>query len=282
MTNSFSSDQPLGPLSVGNVVSAALKIYRDRFAVYYKLAFRAYLWVIIPIYGWAKFAMISGLIARLAYGEVIEKPETVKEARRHVNPRLWTFFFAGLLVIVILFLSIIIYVIISSIAVGTIGALSQVLLNNLTWLGFIIIGLLSILGAVLFLGGLTWLFSRLSLAEMPICIEDISSPTQAINRSWKLTKGLVVRLMSIFFIAFLITFPISGVIQISISVLQVTLSLIFPPDSAFFGVIYFVLVLMINFAAGALFVPFWQGIKAALYYDLRSRQEGIDLNLRES
>jgi hypothetical protein len=78
----------MNPLSVGNVVSAGLRIYRDRFLTYFRLAFIAYLWIFVPIYGWAKFSSIMGLISRLAFGEVRERPETVTEANRYVKPRL--------------------------------------------------------------------------------------------------------------------------------------------------------------------------------------------------
>ena len=37
------------PLSVGNVVSAGLRIYRDNFKKYFWLAFVGYLWFYIPI-----------------------------------------------------------------------------------------------------------------------------------------------------------------------------------------------------------------------------------------
>ena len=91
-----------GPLSVGNVVSASLRIYRDRFKLYYGLAFSAYPWVLIPVYGWAKFSATLGVISRLAFSEVSERPETVSDAQRSVQPRMWTFLAAGFLVALIL------------------------------------------------------------------------------------------------------------------------------------------------------------------------------------
>jgi hypothetical protein len=33
---------------------------------------------------------------------------------------------------------------------------------------------------------------------------------------------------------------------------------------------------------GALFAPFWQSIKAVIYYDLLSRKEGLGIELRDS
>ncbi|MBD0313835.1 MAG: DUF975 domain-containing protein, partial [Microcoleus sp. T3-bin5] len=97
----LSSSGQTGPLSVGNVVSASLRIYRDHFKSYFGLAFVANLWLLVPIYGWAKYSAILALISRLAFGEVREKPETVSDARPEVNPRMWSFLGAGILTFLI-------------------------------------------------------------------------------------------------------------------------------------------------------------------------------------
>src|SRR4028118_994496 len=99
----LSSSGQTGPLSVGNVVSASLRIYRDHFKSYFGLAFVASLWLFVPVIGWAKYSAISALISRLAFGEVSEKPETVSDARRQVNPRMWRFLWAGILTYLIFF-----------------------------------------------------------------------------------------------------------------------------------------------------------------------------------
>src|SRR4028119_1284519 len=95
----LSSSGQTGPLSVGNVVSASLRIYRDHFKSYLGLALVASLWLFVPIIGWAKYSAILGLISRLAFGEVREMPETVSDARREVDPREWSFFGAGILTV---------------------------------------------------------------------------------------------------------------------------------------------------------------------------------------
>ena len=277
MSNTPSSPPSLGPLSVGNVINAALRIYRDRFSVYYKLAFTAYLWLIVPIYGWAKFMTISGLLSRLTYREVTGHPESVNEARRHVNPRLWTFFFTGLLVILYLLGFILAYVVISAIILGILTTFFQQ--NNL---GIVILigAILAIPGILLFLFGCIWLYSRLSLSELPIAIEDQSSATRAIGRSWQLTKKFIVRLLIIFFVAYLLTIALSIILQVATNAIQIILESIFSIDSPIFGLIYFILSLIISLAGPPLLLPFWQAIKAVIYYDLRSRKEGIDLQLR--
>lgn len=263
----------LKTLSVGDVVSAGLLIYRDRFKVYYKLALTACLWLLVPIYGWAKFAAISGLLSRLAYMEVIETPETLEEAQNNIQPRMWNFFVVGLLMFLILFGCLIIGGIVFAILIGIGSVLAQI--PGVVVLVFLVL-------TVLFLGFVfvyVWLYSRISLAELPIAIENEKEASFSLRKSWKLTQGFVVRLQLIYFVAFLISVPVSVVIQIITGIFQVVFALIFPTDSAFFSLIYFLFFIPLAVATNALFIPFWQAIKAVLYYDLLTRREGIDLNL---
>ncbi|NJK50935.1 DUF975 domain-containing protein [Candidatus Gracilibacteria bacterium] len=265
MSDSLTPQQPLGSLSVGNVVSAGLRIYRDRFKLYYSLALQSYLWIFVPVYGWAKFAAISGLISRLAYSEIIEHPETVNEARRHVKPRLWTFLGAGILVSLIFLGAFVGVGLFFAIVFGILATIAQ---QNSALLIFI-----SLLGIVALIGlffGYIWLYSRLSIVELPIAIESETDASAAIGRSWNLTKGFVVRLQLIFFVAFLITLPLSLVVNL--------IGFFLPQDSA----IAVLINLALSIVLGAFLIPFWQAIKAVIYYDLRTRKEGIDLEIRDS
>ncbi|MDJ0846063.1 hypothetical protein [Crocosphaera sp.] len=279
MSNPSPEYQSLGPLSVGNVISAAARIYRDRFPVYYKLALISYFWLLVPIYGWAKFMAISGLLSRLAYGEVSGKPESVREARRYINPRLWTFFLTALLVGLIFFAWYIFFGIILVIFIFVLGSLGS---SNSSVLLGLIFGLLFFIGLIMFIVSLIWLNSRLYLADLAIAIENQSSPSTAINRSWQLTKEFIWRIMLISFVAFLIAIPASLLVQLIDSLVRWALLVIFPEGSFVAGVIYFLLYLATSFPISALLVPFWQSIKAVVYYDLRTRREGIDIQLRDS
>lgn len=90
--------QPLKPLSIGNVVNAGLLLYRERFKLYLGLAFQAFLWSFIPIYGWAKHCQIQAIIARHSFSELINKPETVTTIRTELNLRLWDFWVLQILI----------------------------------------------------------------------------------------------------------------------------------------------------------------------------------------
>lgn len=279
MANTPSPHQPMKPLSVGNVVSASLRIYRDHFQSYYLLALKAYPWLLVPIYGWAKFAAISGLISRLAFQEVIEKPESKREAMRHINPRMWQFFVSGLLVFLIIFATLLVEIIVLGIGVAIFSGVLQGIIENRLVVILIAI-LLPIVVIIVFLGVYIWVYSRVSIPEVAIAIEGLEG-SASIGRSWNLTKGSVVRLQLIYFVAVLITIPVSFVIQIASTIIQLVFPLIFPQDSSIFALFYFLCIFGLSVAGGAVFVPFWQIIKAVIYYDLRSRREGIDISLRD-
>jgi hypothetical protein len=286
-------------LSVGDVVSAGLRIYRDRFKDYFPIAIIAALWLIVPfcvlilfisawttyfqnnfpiaviivfwfiifIYCLAKYFTAAGLISRLAFGEIIEKPESVTEARNQVNPLMWTFLLGSLRVF-LFFLGLIL------VAMVIIGIL------------FFIASLAPFFAPLLLLGQLglwisyLWLFARLYLVELIIGIEKTGT-TRALDRSWLLTEPFVVRLILIIFIALLITIPIYFAVNfVAGYVVYFFVGIVykvFGAESAVVNVISFLFSLAFNILSVGITMPFWQSIKAAIYYDLRSKREGIDL-----
>ncbi|NES68218.1 MAG: hypothetical protein F6K24_24760, partial [Okeania sp. SIO2D1] len=123
---SENSTTPIELLTVGNIVSAGMRIYRDHFQPYFGVAIRATLWSFLPffalipipliliysqantssflllipvwlllfIYCSAKSIVNNAIIARLVFGELANQPETVREASRILKPKMWTFFLA--------------------------------------------------------------------------------------------------------------------------------------------------------------------------------------------
>lgn len=273
-------NQPrIEPLSVGNAVSGALRLYRDRFKLYYRLAFIGYLWVLIPIYGWAKSAAMFTMISRLAFGEVMERPETVESAHSQVDPKKWRLLWAGILISLIFLgaaIAAIIVVVIVSVVIGTAIGSQNAMAGTL-------VGIL--LGTIAFLVGFIgylWLFSRLSVVELPIVLEENVDAAGGISRSWELTKYSAWRIVGVFAIGYVITLPIVVFLQLINPILSFILSLFIPPGTPFYETLYLVLLLLISFASGAVLVPFWQALKAMIYYDLRARREGLGLELQDT
>ena len=269
----LSSSGQTGPLSVGNVVSASLRIYRDHFKSYFGFAFVGNLWLLVPIYGWAKYSAILGLISRLAFGEVREKPETVSDARSEVNPRMWRFLWAGILTFLIFFgVSLV-----GGIAMGILAAVAGAIFGQ----NYVIIGSLVVVAFIAFLIICIRLISRLLIVELPLAIENNIGASSAIGRSRELTKGSVGRIQWIVFVAILVSLPITIVVQILATIVQVFLSRVLGPESGIYYLVYYLLTLPLSMGSSALLTPFWQAMKGIIYYDLRSRKEGLGLQIRK-
>jgi hypothetical protein len=250
-------------LSVGNVVSAGLRIYRDNFKIYYLEALKSYLWLFVPVYGWAKFAAIQAIISRLAFFEVRETPESLADARRQVMPKMWIFLVTGILIGLIFFAGFFVFGI-AMLLLG-VGFFASIQNNPLVSL---VIGLFIVLSFFLLLFANIWLISRLGFAELAIAIDGVKEATKAIGRSWTITQGFVAKIQIIFFIAFLLTIPFSAISNIGSLLLQ-------NPEMGA------VINLLLTIPLGALLIPFWQSIKAVIYYDLLTRKEGLGLELRD-
>jgi len=269
----LSSSGQIGPLSVGNVVSASLRIYRDHFKSYFGLAFVANLWLFVPIYGWAKYSAILGLISRLAFGEVREKPETVSDARRQVNPRMWSFLGAGILTFLTFF------------GVSLVGGIAMAILAGgagaVFGQNYVIIGALLVVAVIAFLIIYIRIISRLLIVELPLAIENNIGASSALDRSWELTKGSVGRIQWIVFVGILVSLPVTIVVQILSWIVESVLKAVLGAESGIFYLVYYLLILLLSFGSGALVTPFWQAMKAIIYYDLRSRKEGLGLQMRD-
>ncbi|MCC5607467.1 hypothetical protein LC612_11865 [Nostoc sp. CHAB 5834] len=274
MSENFGSPSQIQPLSIGNVVSAAVRLYRSHLKSYLNLAAIAHLWVLVPIYGWAKYAAISGLISRLAFGELIYQPESVQAARSHVNPRLWSFLRIGFQVGI----SILLVYFGLAIVGGIVGGLLGVVLGSiLGTTGVVIATTLAIILIVVFLLlGLTWFYSRWIVAEVPLAVEENINGGESVARSWELTKASVFRIQGIVLVAFIVTLPLLFVLNYIPSLFLIGLE----PGSAIYSIVYFISWVG-SLIGGVLVMPFWQALKAVLYLDLRTRREGLGLQLRE-
>ncbi|HBE19821.1 MAG TPA: hypothetical protein DEG17_14235 [Cyanobacteria bacterium UBA11149] len=307
-------EQPIGSLTPGNVVSAGLRLYRDHLKVYFGIAFRATLWSLLPFlllipiiptliasnqvnpgiivllvvieipllfYCFGKYVANSALIARLSFRQLVELPETLQEARSHVDPKFWIFLRTNLLYF-LLYLGVTIGFYLAIALIAVIFTLIAVASKN----NAAIIMLMVLAGIVAFGFGLSFFirfFIRLSMVEVPLAIEPNLNARKTIGRSWALTKGYAGRIFLIFLVAFLVSIPVYIISQIAVSILQTVLLKIMQasPEDIIFQIVLFIISYVLGLIIGVFILPFWQSIKAVIYYDLRTRQEGIDLQLRD-
>ncbi|MBD2384469.1 hypothetical protein [Cylindrospermum sp. FACHB-282] len=276
MPENFGSPVPIQPLSIGNVVSAGVRLYRSHLKTYLKLSLIAHLWVLFPIYGWAKYANIPGLISRLAFGELTNQPESVEDARSHVNRRLWSFITVNLRVGI--------YVILAYLGLAIVSIVVILLGLGLGFiLGFIlgrepivIIMFLAVpLAVVIPMLGLTWFYSRWVIADVALAVEENINSSKSINRSWELTQSSAFRVQGVVIVANIVTLPIVFLFNSVPSLFLQRLE----QGSTLYWIVYSIC-LLTSLVGGIFVMPFWQVIKAVIYYDLRSRREGLGLQLR--
>lgn len=280
MFGNFNSPNPIQPLNVGSVVSAGMRLYRSHLKKYFLIALKAYVWLLVPIYGWVKFYALSALISRLAFGELVNQPESVSSGQRFVNSRLWGFFVNMILMFAISIGIAILFILIASLLMG----ISAVLLGGLqagNIANTIILILIALVVLIITFTGILWIGTRFYLVDVPLAIEDNVNGSSTINRSWELTKGNIFRILLISLIGFLITIPIQFIIQIITTIIQLIFTTLLKEDILSSSIISFVLTFGLSFVGGALILPFWQTVKAVVYYDLRSRREGLGLQLRD-
>lgn len=261
------------PLSIGNVVSAGVRLYRSHLKKYLQLALIAHLWVLVPIYGWAKYAAISGLISRLAFGELTNQPEPLPDARDRVEPLLWSFwgiYFRVSLYLLLVYLGL---AIAGGIVIGLFAGVLSVILG--TGGAIITTALVAVLMVIIIVAGLTWFYARWVIAEVPLAVEENINGAESVNRSWELTKASAFRIQGVVIVAGIVTLPIVFLFNYLPSLFLLALE----PGSLIYGLVYFISML-ISLLGGMFVMPFWQSIKAVIYYDLRSRREGLGLQLR--
>jgi hypothetical protein len=301
---------PLRPLSIGNVVSTGLVLYRSNLKSYFFIALQAYLWIILPLiilvivsaiaitatifrgsglYLWGFLAIVAfllliggiskyqtnaALISRLAYQDLIGQPETVRVARQHIDPKLWRFWGVSILVGLQLFVIYILAAIALIILAGILGFILGLIFRGGA---AILIGFLG--GAIGFLGIviiLSWYFARWMIAEVPLAVEKNLTASESIKRSWDLTQNSALRVQGVALVAFLVTIPITALTNYAP---QILFARAVPGSSLFWTgtAISFVF----SFIGAILILPLWQTIKSAIYYDLRTRREGLDIKLRQ-
>lgn len=247
--------------------------------------------IVLGVFCFAKSLVNSALISRLAFGELSRQTEPLESARRFVNSRKWNLLWLQVLMFLIAFGIAMGFYIALAIVGGVLFAVGGGLSggSNGGIVG-LILGLLFVVIVIAAIVGGCWLGAHLFASELPLAIEPQSSATESIGRFWSLTTGNVWRVFGVALVAGLITFPVflfsqlvSYVMQILVGVLTAQTSQD-PSSFAVTGILTVALSLVsvaISLLVNVLVLPFWQVTKAATYFDLRSRREGLGLQLRD-
>jgi hypothetical protein len=310
------TSDPVGTLSIGNVITTSTTLYKSNFKRYLLVSLRAIswffalaaasvgvvllgtalytvinsplvmipvgvVWVAILLYFMAKYATDRATISRLAYQELIDAPETLAVATKYLLPRTWAFLRLNFLLSLYLFLVTILIGIAASVIIFLVVTLLTSIFklsvdNVVVAFG---IGLLGIGLFVVWIALILRYYAYWFVAELPLAVESTTSANFSIRRSRQLTGRAVGSVLLIMTIAFLIVAPLNAVSSIPGFAGRMMTSPILTTDAStqFIGGVLILMGTILTLAIELLLMPFWQIIKAIVYFDLRNRREGNDL-----
>ncbi len=313
---------PVAPMGVGKIIRTGFRLYRDLFSTYLPIGAIAGLWSLVPflvllpipflliawgvspaiasippviwaalpvwlilfVFATAKSLTNLALISRLAFGTLVDRPETPREAKSHVMPRMGKFlttYFLQILLITAGFLGFLILA-------GITTFLGGIFLGGLTTPGgtavssspfssliYGILFLLAIIAIAVYLAAFIRFIIGLDLAQVSLAVEDRLTAWGAIKRSEGLVKGNAGRIFLILSIVGLISLPLSLVANLVSSLIVNAVALDVSRESPVFQSIEFLISLSVSSVFSIVILPLYQIVKAAIYYNLRARKEGV-------
>jgi membrane-anchored glycerophosphoryl diester phosphodiesterase (GDPDase) len=236
---------------------------------------------ILGIVGLLINAIVALALTTQSIAALHEEELTVGEGVRRGLRRFWAYigmsiaqfiliFLATLAVLIPLFI-LIFAVIFAGAAIGSTNFLDD---NIIGIVAFVLVLMCGYLVALIFaIAPGTYLSARWIVAAPSLLAEGVG-PIDALRRSWQLTKKQVWRAVGYLILLYLITFV---VISLPVGLLQQVLILALPTSGL--G-----LATAVSTAISSIFTvvwtPFYTSAVVLLYYDLRVRAEGYDLDLR--
>lgn len=281
-------------LTIGNTITAALRLYLQQPRRYLGQSLVAHLWLLVPIYGWLKFAALSGRIARLFWLQIGDRTEPKAECDRIINSNFIQFWLIHLTVYLLFIVTTAIVYIGISVVLGLILAVIWVIANVQILESVLDSGLdselLSVgdtLTVILGFGVIvavalcdTLIYARLFLGELPLAVTPQAPLGQALRQSWRLTSRYTFKIAAIIWMAWFLAVPLSLVLGFVLT-FAIAFGLALVTEQEAPGAFVVLMILLTTAVQSLVTLPFWQAVKAVTYYDLRDRTEGIGLTLQE-
>ena len=265
--------------TVGNTITASVALYKQNWRQYLKLSFIAHLWLFIPVYGWARYFAIAAWISKLSLQKFDSELNNRHFSEYFSFRSLFVLSFTGIFAI---FVAIILGYLSSIILGFIISAFSELIsqaifsFSLLDVLGNILSNregtayrFLTYFGLLFFSSISIWFYTRLFLTDLIYIYRPNNKLFDPVKQSYHLTKNNKLKIYSIIWLSFLITFPIW---VICYSIAPVTAWLIFTTTSIntfeAFSPLLEICFIVTLVCAHVIVLPFWQSVKASVFYYL--------------
>ncbi|MEB3355852.1 MAG: hypothetical protein VKK04_03945 [Synechococcales bacterium] len=244
--------------------------------------------LLIVLYGLAKLFTLGAVIARHGFAELMSQPQSVKTLQTSLKTRLWGFLAIQSLVLIIM--------LVVSLLLNIGFALVNMFLSQLvlvfvggpdsSWLLVLLQLLVNLVIYALYFS----VWARFFIPELSYATEPETTILQTIDRSWSLTQRATLRVLIVISVLTLMTLPfyvlaLTPSFMIWVTFLSRMIASFNEPGVAerlvlAAGGAVLLGGVMVGLS-GVITMPFWQSLKAVVYYDLRIRREGMGLQLRD-
>ncbi len=221
--------------------------------------------------------VLNGALANAISRRYLDQPVSVVEAYQFGRNRLVALISVGLLVAL---LTIVVMVLLFGIYIGGLVLLFTVV-SAQQGRTAIILAILGFVGLLFFLALLLLVFAFIALRFLfipqAVVLEGLG-PLAAIRRSWRLIDGSFWRVLGV---VVLLQILVQLVVSIPIFVVSLVLNIVLgdPFDPLQNYVLRQSIVLLTTYMAQILVLPLQLGTYTLLYYDMRVRKEGYDMQL---
>lgn len=242
---------PADNFTLGKTIIIAAAIYQKNWQKYLKLSLVAHLWLLVPIYGWARYFAIAAWVSRLGVQKLTGKPEPTIRKKYFAFSALIDFLITKFIIVFLIniFVLLVLYIVLFLILALDSNQLifnAQVVDNSP--LPFLFIDSLFY----------TFLYSRYFIVDP---VQDKLEYLSSITQSYILTEKNRLRILLAIWLAFLITLPIWIINLFSLILLKDLIKNFISIRANIFVLTW---IMLSNF----LIMPFWQSVKAAVYYQL--------------
>jgi uncharacterized RDD family membrane protein YckC/nitrogen fixation-related uncharacterized protein len=210
---------------------------------------------------WGRYLAAGGYISRLVFNHLTYREEPKETSRELTYPRVWSYFWSSVLdglCLAAIYGAIAAFLYVLWVSLFPLLIALGTTLNDPGQSVFVVTSLvLTALVSFLVIGLVIYYFTaRLWFFDTILALEDQVGPLEAVQRSWQLTRHQGFKVMTVVFVATMVT--------LAPAIMASLINYFVPLASILFSVVVF---------------PFWQAIKAVQYYDLGHRNEGLTFNL---
>ena len=260
--------------TVGNTITVSVAVYKQNWRQYLKLSFIAHLWLLVPVYGWARFFAIAALISRLALQKLVDSDNFSRKQYFTADSLFKLFAIAISSIFIPLILSNIVMIPLAII----VPVIYKIILQFPTVTEFIfqdsnfyLLGYFA-----LFICYVVWIFiyARLFITDLTFA-EYLTNKIlylYPINRSNHLTRNNTLKIYKIIWLSFLCSIPVWIVLSIIIFAVFIGLRLIIPRSILDSSLLYLPVIPTFILCAHVLVLPFWQSVKASVFYQLTKKK----------